>query len=149
KSVTHITNGESVVWTCDCGDLFTDLSATTPYTGTSITAVYLKADNQTKSGTVNAGDTVHTINITGVFPFQPNYDFNWKLDKRGVISNTKRSGKRNGRILGDGELVKDKHLVFRRRRISEYNEFQDFFEWHYPHKTFKYGDLHLDETNLF
>lgn len=149
KSITQVTNGSPVIWSTNSGDLFLNAGATIPYAGTSVTAVWLQAHNQTKTGTVNAGATVHTVNIIGVFPLVPQYQFSWKLEKRGVITNVKRNGSRNGRILGDGQTIKDKNLVFRRRRNSYYAEFEAFYDWHYPHKTFKYIDLHLNETALY
>src|SRR5690349_20079499 len=116
KSIVPYTNDTSVVWSTDCGTLYTDAAGTTAYTGTSRTSVYLKADNQTKNGTLNAGATTHTIQITGVIPFSPNYEYTWKPTKRGVIYQTKRDGSINGRILGGGSLVRDYRLLFRNRR---------------------------------
>lgn len=149
KSITEITDASPVVWDTDCGDLFLDAGATTPYVGTSVTSVYLRADNQTKSGTVEAGATVHTINITGVFPIKPYFQVRWRPDKRGVITNVKRDGSRNGRILGDGELIRDKVLVFREVDKDLYDEWEAFFSWHYPHLSFKYVDLVLGDSGLY
>jgi hypothetical protein len=149
KTVNNVTNGAPVVWSTDCGDLFLDAGATTPYAGTSVTSIYLLTDNQTKTGTLNAGATVHTINITGVYPIRPQWQSAWRPDKRGVITNVKRDGSRNGRVLGDGQLVRDYNLLHERRLNEEYDEWEAFFGWHYPHLIFKYNDLHLEDVALY
>lgn len=146
KSVTQITDGSPVLWGTNCGDLFLNAGATIPYNNTTVTAVWLRAHNQTKSGTLNAGATVHTINITGVFPIKCYAQIRWRPDKRGVILNVKRDGSLNGRILGDGQLVKDRKLTFRNVPDPQYLEWEAFFDWHYPHLAFKFFGLQAGDV---
>ena len=65
------------------------------------------------------------------------------------LSNRARSGKRRGRVLGDDITFRDFQLKFLHRLRAEYQEVEDFFDWHYPHKEFKYTDLILNRTGLY
>jgi hypothetical protein len=104
-----------------------------------INGVWFRAENRTRTGTVSAGATVHTVSITGVLPLNPNYGFEIEPDKRGIITNVKRDGSVNRRILGTGLLARNYKLVFRSRRQADYVELETFWNDHYPHLTFKYN----------
>jgi hypothetical protein len=149
KAITQVTNGSAGAWTTNCGTLWLDAGATVPYVGTSVTSVYFKAQNKTSTGTVSRGADQTTVTIIGVFPLKPYYRIKWTPSKRGVITNVKRDGSRNGRILGDGQLVRDKVLVFRVVPQALYLEWEEFFAWHYPHLQFKYVDVQLNDVALY
>jgi hypothetical protein len=151
KQIQQLTNGSPGVWTTNCGTLWQDAAATVAYAGASVTSVYFKANNTSRTdGTVSVNAAVvHTINIIGVYPIRPQWQSAWRPDKRGVITNVKRDGSRNGRVLGNGQLVRDYNLLHERRLNEEYDEWEAFYGWHFPHLVFKYSDPHLVVVALY
>lgn len=150
KSITQITASAAGVWSTNCGTLWTNAGATVAYAGSSVSSLYFKAQNKTSTGTVSCtGQGSTAVTITGVIPFQPNFGLKWSTDKRGIITNIKRDGTRNGRILGSGNTVRDFTFQFRNRQIAEYTEMEQFVSDHYPHLKFIYLDLLLNTSNQY
>jgi hypothetical protein len=149
KDVTHFT-GTSGVWSTDCGDLFTDSGCTTPYAGGAATGVYHRAQNKTSAGTIentNEGVPV-AITITGVYPLDPSYPYEFQPDKRGVISNIKRNGDINGRTLGDGTMKRDVKFSHLNRKRTAFQEFLVFWDYHFPHKKWKFLNKYEDLVHI-
>lgn len=149
KDVVKFTSGGAVSWSTNCGALFTDAGCTLSYTSGTRTTIYFKAQNRTSSGTVVGGATTSVINITGKFPSVPHYPSKFQLEKRGIVSNTKRDGSISGRILGSGDLIRDYSLTFRNRIVTEYQEVETFVSYHYPFLKFVYQDLLIGVSGVY
>jgi hypothetical protein len=150
KEVQQFTAGLAVSWNSTVGNLFLDAACTTPYNPLDDeTDVYLKAQNFTSQGTVTAGVDIAPVTITGLFPITPNWGFQVTPDKRGVQLNVKRDGSVNGRILGSGDLVRKYKLGFSNRLLAIWEEFEEFYDNHYPFETFKYVDEWRNINGIF
>lgn len=142
--------GTDLIWTTDVGTLYTDVGLTTPYTGASASAVYLKTFNRTMSGSIGTVESgMVPVNVMGVFPEFPNYPSEWEGDKNGVVVSVARSGRRRGRIVSDAEYMRNYKLIFLRRRPSEIAELEEFFDYHYPDKVFKYENVWFGISGYF
>jgi hypothetical protein len=138
----QLTNDAAAVWSTNCGALFTDAALTTPYDGvTSVASVYFEPFNRTVQGTVTAGANTASITIIGILPPFPHYPMEWKGTKRGLVVSIARSGRSRGRVLGDGEQMRDYKLIFNNRKQTETIDFEDFHNFHFPGRPFKYRNL--------
>jgi hypothetical protein len=149
KEVQQFTAGLAVLWSSTVGSLFKNSGLTIPYDNTPVTDVWLVAQNFTSQGTVTAGVEIAGVEITGLFPITPNWGFQVTPDKRGVQLNVKRDGSVNGRILGSGELVRKYKLGFSNRLLAVWEEFEEFYDRHYPFGTFKYVDEWRNINGIF
>jgi hypothetical protein len=146
----ELTNDASAVWAADCGGLFTDSGCTVAYDGTSSrTNIFFAPFNRTVSGNVTAGANSADITILGVLPEFPHYPMEWKATKRGLVISIARSGKSRGRVLGDGEQMRDYKLVFNNKRTQEVLDFEEFHNYHYPGRPFIYRNLWHNIDGMF
>lgn len=150
KEVVHFVSDSPGVWTSSVGTLYTNAAATTPYSGTSRSDIYLKVQNKTSGGTVSCGSSTATVTVIGVYPSVPHFPHDLDVTKRGIVSMVSRSGKISGRVLGDGTLKVDPRLVHNLRPLVEANEVRQFVDDHFPELSFYYRDgVFLAEYELF
>lgn len=151
KAITQLTADAPGVWSTNCGALFTDFAGTVPYDGeSSVASVFFRAQNITSTGTVSVtGHADVPVSILGEYPGQPSYPYEWEPDKRGVITNVKRNGSINGRVLGDGALRRDYRLVCQNNRLAVYDEVEQFWADHYPERKFRYSNPQRNLSGTF
>lgn len=146
----QLTVESTAVWTTNCGSFYTNAECTLKYDGaSSVSAVYFKPFNRSISGVVNAGADSAAVEIIGVLPLEPSYDMEWDTTKRGVVASISRAGRVTGQIQGEGEAMRDYKLIYRGRRTWEVEEFEAFYNFHYPHKTFIYRNLWNNKNGLY
>lgn len=142
--ITAYTSSASGSWSTNAGTLWLDPVAVTPYAGQAVTTVYLKATNKTMGGTISRGVDTGSVSITGRYPGVPSYPHELHPDIRGLVSNVKRDGSINGRMLGDGLMKMEYKLVMQKNTIPEYKEVLEFWRHHYRGMSqFKYSDYVL------
>jgi hypothetical protein len=145
-----LTSDSSVVWSTNIGTLYTDSGYTTEYDGVSSrTTVYFKPFNRTVEGEVIAGGSTAYISVTGVLPEAPHYPMEWEGERPGTVISLSRSGRVRGRILGDSDYLRSFKLIFNNRTPTALEEFEDFYAFHSPHKTFKYRNLWYGIDGIF
>lgn len=136
--------GTSASWTATAGALYLDAGATTPYTsGLFVPSVYLKAYNRTiPDGKITAaGSEIATIKVNGVIPDYPHYPMEWEAETRGTVISISRSGRVRGRVLADEGMKRDYKLIYADRKPADVLVLEEFFDYHYPDRVFKYRNL--------
>jgi hypothetical protein len=145
-----LTSDSTATWTTDIGTLYTDAGLTSEYDGvTNRTTIYLRPFNRTNEGEVRAGGSTAYISVLGVLPEGAYYPMEWDGDRVGIVSSVSRSGRPRGRIISDAEYLRDYKLIFNNSRAAAIEDFEDFYSYHYPHKTFKFRNLWMGIDGVF